>query len=121
MTRKSKREIEDDVDRLKSALGSGRVGEPIELTEKDREHIDALFTDPEDLGEERREHYENLKEWVADEDPEEYDRGPHELTPAQMALLDFLIASEGEPIYFPEEYYERFPDAPRPGFGEEYA
>lgn len=119
MTRKSKRELETMLDRLESTIDPGERYSPEDLTEDQEERLADIFRDPEDLDDRERQHFENIHEWIQEEREEDVERPQHGLTPAEQAALDLLVDDGHRTLS--EEYYEKYPDAPRPGYGEEYA
>lgn len=109
------REHERRLRRIETAIGQPDPDSDDlpELTDKKRERLRALVGDVEELDGPAREHYENIQDWLeAEREADVEAEGPHELTPAEKALLDLLMASDGCPPVMPEPYRERYPDAP---------
>lgn len=127
MTRKSERELESEIERLETLFGSeDHRADPIKTEEEIKAECDAYLAKvTSEFDEVQRLHFENVLDWIGDEGvtTESEPHGVGEatnsgLTAAGHAYMDMLTGAR-YPAH--EAYWERFPDAPRPGMGEEYA
>jgi len=82
-------DLESRIEDLRSKIGSS--DHDWTLTEKEREELESLFRDFEDLGPDERERYEEIQATLAEEDGGDSGVSGASLTSAEKQLLDLML------------------------------